>query len=155
MPEELPQGFYAESNFFSTVAVGYKQNIQNPTYLDVNTLVGVTSAQELLADILAINNSLYNLLSTPKGSRIFQPLYGSNLMNLIHEPADDLTAWRIRNELIDAIYKWEPRVRLIVGETSVIAYPEGDMGFPGFKVQVAYEILISNIISKLDFVITQ
>lgn len=152
MAEELPSGFFAESNFFSTVAVGMKQNVQNPTYLDINTLVGVTSAQELVADVLAINNSLYNLLSTPIGSRIFQPLYGCSLLELVHEPVDDLTAWRIRNELIDAIYKWEKRIRLIVKATKIEVRPEND---PGYNVQLAYEILLSNFTAKVDFVLTQ
>ncbi len=150
MAEELPNGFFSETNLFSGVAIGFKQNISNPVYLDVNTLVSDTQP-ELVADILAINNSIFNILSTHKGSRIFRPTYGSNLLNLIHEPADQLTEWRIKNELIDAIERWEPRIRLLAGATKVQKLASGTE----YQVFIAYEILISKVITKVEFVLTQ
>ncbi len=52
------------------------------------------------------------------------PLFGSRILEFIHEPLDHITCALIRFELIDAIRRWEPRVILDKAGTSVTPYPE-------------------------------
>ena len=70
-----------------------------------------------------IKKSVINIIKTHKGSRIYDPDYGTNLHRLIHE----LNIERIRNiaknEIQHAITKYEPRAKI----TRIEAYPNGEM----------------------------
>lgn len=70
-----------------------------------------------------IKKSVLNILKTHKGSRIYDPDYGTNLHRLIHE----LNIERIRNiaknEIEHAITKYEPRATVL----RIEAYPSGEV----------------------------
>jgi len=70
-----------------------------------------------------IKKSVENLIKTPKGSRVYDPEYGTNLHRLIHE----LNIERIRNiaktEIQFVIEKYEPRVKI----TRIEAYADGSV----------------------------
>lgn len=59
-----------------------------------------------------INQSLFILFETPIGTRIFLPDYGTNLKNYRFEPNDDILVEALRQELIMAVTKWEPRINI-------------------------------------------
>jgi Phage baseplate assembly protein W len=69
-------------------------------------LVEVGTDEEL------IQGNIVQILGTRKGERVMLPLFGSRVMDFIHEPIDDITLQLLRVELVDAIKMWEPRVRL-------------------------------------------
>ena len=56
--------------------------------------------------------SLYVLLSTPIGSRVMRPEYGSELSDLLDSPITDATRFQINKAIFNAVAQWEPRFKL-------------------------------------------
>ena len=75
------------------------------------------------SDIQLIEGNIIQILGTRRGERVMLPLFGSKVMQFIHEPLDNVTCALIRHDLIDAISMWEPRVTLDKKNTTVIPYP--------------------------------
>lgn len=91
------------------------------TYTGMFRLFPVASSSEdgfVVNDKDVIKESLLNIIKTNKGSRIYDPDYGTELYKLVHE----LNIQRIRNiatsEITRVIEKYEPRAELL----SVNAY---------------------------------
>ena len=61
----------------------------------------------------AIARSLRNLVLTERGERPFQPNLGSGVNALLFENMDQITASVVRDEIINVIDSFEPRVDLI------------------------------------------
>ncbi|MBL5919772.1 GPW/gp25 family protein [Lelliottia amnigena] len=57
-----------------------------------------------------IRQSVNDILSTPLGSRVMLPGYGSNLHRLVDHPEDTMTSIRIVMSTAVAIARWEPRI---------------------------------------------
>lgn len=113
--------------------------ISQVVWLDVNTQIDLNGKPDLVANAQAINNSLFNLFRCNIGARgpIFQPEYGTGLMNLLEEPMDYITANKIRMVLIQAIQRWEPRVEVDQNRTRV----DPNNALAAFQVQVYYNII--------------
>jgi phage baseplate assembly protein W len=127
--------------------VPFEKRSVGATWLDVNTRVG-NGLPILVPDRLAIRNSLQNLFACPIGARgrIFQPKYGTLIYNLLHEPADNTTASKISASLIQAIARWEPRIRIDVHNTSVV-YRQAIFGY---VVTITYwEVLTSQQVREV------
>lgn len=116
-------------------------------WVDVNSNFGEDVDPELVTEIKAINNSLFNLFNCPIGSRPFEREYGSNLLAALFEPADGETASFLDLSIYQAIRRWEPRIRMSI-QSSLITR-EGD----AFTVSIAYTILRTNLQAKYDFTI--
>lgn len=119
-------------------------------YRDVNTLVGQITDPELVDNEKAIRNSIYNILTTPLGSRYRQPDYGSRLAHFVHEQTDNGTAFELEALLVQAIERWEPRVQIIRPQTKVTALPLG-----GFDIVITYSIPRLNQISGLGMTVNR
>ncbi len=113
--------------------------IEDVVWLDVNSRLSKNGRPDLLPNVQAINNSLYNLFTSPVGSRgpIFQPEYGTSIYSILHEPLDLITSNKLRMVLIQSIQRWEPRIELDLNRTSVIP----DYRRSAFVVQVAYNLV--------------
>lgn len=59
-----------------------------------------------------INQSLFILFDTPKGSRLMLPEYGSDIHKYKFEPLDTVLMERIRYTLSQDIARWEPRISM-------------------------------------------
>ena len=57
-----------------------------------------------------IDQSIYVILSTPKGSRFGNREFGSDLIKMVFEQNDTILQDLIRIEVNEAISRWEPRV---------------------------------------------
>lgn len=57
-----------------------------------------------------IRQSVMDILSTPLGTRVMLPLYGSNLQSLVDHPDDRVTAIRVVMATAVALARWEPRI---------------------------------------------
>jgi phage baseplate assembly protein W len=101
-------------------------NLSSAIYTDLNSLVGVVSDPILITDEKAILNSIYNIITTPIGTRYRYPDYGSVVLFLINDPADDITAFKIESGLVQAVQRWEPRAQIIREQTKVTADPIGN-----------------------------
>lgn len=87
------------------------QKIYSDIDLTFNKMLG-TNDLALRYDNQAVISSVRNLLSTNFYERLFQPNVGSNVQNLLFEPANDLTAGILRNEIRTTIENYEPRVKI-------------------------------------------
>lgn len=117
-------------------------NPEQIVWSDVNSRIGLVGKPDLLTNVGAINNSLYNLFRTPIGARgpIGQPEYGTNLPFILHEPLDYITANKIKIVIIQAIQRWEPRIYVDMKSTSV----DIDRNNNAFKAVVRYTIVANN-----------
>ena len=75
-------------------------------------------------DIKLIEGNIIQILGTRKGERVMLPLFGSRILDFIHEPLDHITCALLRFELINTIKMWEPRVILDRKNTTITPYPE-------------------------------
>lgn len=57
--------------------------------------------------------SITDILTTPIGSRIMRPEYGSRIFDLIDRPVNPEFLVDLYYEAVVAIKRWEPRVRVI------------------------------------------
>lgn len=93
-----------------------------PTFSDVNLSIDELSPTELVVDEEAIQKSIFMILGTPVGSRVFRRDFGAKLDALLFEPMDDITVQRIKSGIISAISRWETRLFL----TDVTVSPDYD-----------------------------
>ena len=56
-----------------------------------------------------LKQSLQDLLTTPLGSRVMRPEYGSHLFELIDAPLNQATLAQMYAATAEAINRWEPR----------------------------------------------
>ena len=65
-----------------------------------------------LGGIDHLRQSVRDILMTPIGSRVMRRSYGSNLFDLIDQNLTPLVLAQIYAASIDALRKWEPRLRI-------------------------------------------
>jgi phage baseplate assembly protein W len=87
-----------------------------------------------------IEQSITTILLTPKGTKIFEPEFGSELLSYIDRPAPQYIP-RIVAEVWRAIQRWEPRVNLLKVEVK-----------PAFSDGYRFEIVLIYEIKKLNTV---
>lgn len=87
---------------------------------------GMTRSPQLVH----IHQSLTDIFTTPIGSRIQRRDYGSHLFALIDSPMNPTGRLRLAAALVDAAYRWEPRV--------TITYARIDVGRDG-KTTLDYQ----------------
>ena len=107
---------------FKDLSASFENNPQN------NDLIGLRNEN-------AIARSVRNLVQTIQGERPFQPVLGSNVQNLLFDNMDKLTASAIKQEIINTIENYEPRVEM--GEVTV----EPNYDNNEFQVSVQYYIV--------------
>ena len=95
----------------------------------------------------AIKQAVKNLILTLPGEKPFQPLVGSNVSQLLFEPMDDFTGDAVKEEVINTINRFEPRVRL----TNVTV--KSDFDNNSFNVTVEYKIVGVPIVETVEFVL--
>ena len=84
---------------------------------------------------------------TAPGEKPFQPLVGSNISQLLFEPMDDFTGDAVKEEVINTINRFEPRVRLQNVITKAIFQSNS------FHVTVTYRIVGIPITETIEFVL--
>ncbi len=60
----------------------------------------------------AIKSDLIHLILTAKGTRYYMPDFGTNLLQFIFEPNDQLTLGDIKQELVEVVSKYIPNLRI-------------------------------------------
>lgn len=68
------------------------------------------STGKTLSGIDHLKQSVVDILTTPKGSRLMRRSYGSDLFSLIDNPTNTETIADIIAESADALKKWETRI---------------------------------------------
>lgn len=70
------------------------------------------SGIEQVDGIERVNQSITHILSTPIGSRVMRRDFGSRLHELPFEVLDETTVALVQHFVIEAIVRWEKRIRL-------------------------------------------
>lgn len=78
-----------------------------------------------LAGTEHIRQSLVDILTTPLGTRVMLPEYGSSLFDLVDNPTDPSLAMKMIMSCAGALARWEPRIR--VDKISVGAVNKGQI----------------------------
>lgn len=71
----------------------------------------------IVNDKNVVKHSILHLLKTHKGSRVYDPDYGTNLHKLIFEPNIQRTRNIAKTEIESVIKKYEPRAQLLSVES--------------------------------------
>lgn len=83
------------------------QGIKFPYFADQRGTISLSR------EIERINQSLFLLFETPKGSRLMLPEYGSDLYKYKFEPNDAILQEQIRYSVVDDVSRWEPRINVL------------------------------------------
>jgi len=86
-------------------------------YSDLNQLTPTVSP--LVMGVDAVYQSITNILSTPKKTRLFNFHFGADLEELLFEPMDEIITFKIFNLVIDVIQRWDNRVKISNSESYV------------------------------------
>lgn len=89
------------------MALTQKYGIKYPFTLENN--------EELYMDLNltqedSLKSRLLHVIFTPKGQRLRNPDFGTDLIKYIHEPADETTFERLKNDITQQVYKYVPDV---------------------------------------------
>lgn len=95
----------------------------------------------------AIKQSIRNLILTVPGEKPFQPSIGSRVSELLFEPLDNFTSDAVRQEVINTIQQYEPRVTL----TSVKINTRFSEN--AFDVVIEYKIVGLPTVETIEFVL--
>ena len=63
--------------------------------------------------VRSVRQNVKLILTTPKGSDVHRPDFGSDLWKFTDQPLNAITLGRIKAEITDAIEKWEPRAKVL------------------------------------------
>jgi len=128
----------------------YQLDLQNATWIDVNTRFTLNNLPDRLSDGLAIvKSSLYNLFNCIPGqrARTFQPTYGSIWLHFLQEPICDATSMKMETFMIKSIEQWEPRITIDLARTSITP----DTSIPGYLVRIAFFLPNVPNLQQLEF----
>ena len=103
-------------------------------YSDINSIDPLKNP--LSINVKAVFNSIYNILNTRPGERLFLPTFGCDIEDVLFEPMDEGTSLVIYQRIIEAIETWEPRVIMDYGRTDVVAYPDKNT----YHITIAFSI---------------
>jgi phage baseplate assembly protein W len=67
----------------------------------------------LKKDILAVKQSVINILMTNRGEKVFDPDFGGSLRDYLFENYDSITAAAIRSRITTSLLNYEPRVEIV------------------------------------------
>lgn len=96
-------------------------------------------------DLEHLRNSLKDILSTPKGSRVELRSYGSDLYQLIDRPVNSSLVMHMRQTIFEAVEKWEPRIAI---DKVILNLDEINLGKVGVILEGWY--LLENRPLRLD-----
>jgi len=94
-------------------------------------------------------SSILAILLTPIGTRIMLPEFGSQLPELVFETNDDLLQQQVRAYVVDAVQRWEPRVRVRDVKCYRDQYDDNAL-----HVEVTYESVTDGLVTTNQFALS-
>jgi phage baseplate assembly protein W len=83
----------------------------------------------------AINQAIYNIIKTPRGARVMNPLFGAGIESFLFEPLTEDVAQGIGKTIVSQILLWEPRIEILSTQVNVFESPS-----PGYEISIRYMI---------------
>ncbi|MEA4909113.1 MAG: GPW/gp25 family protein [Chloroflexi bacterium] len=68
---------------------------------------------ELVSAEKDIEQSIAIILGTRRGERVMRPEFGCQAHDLLFEPRDAVLASKLRDDVSEALARWEPRIQVI------------------------------------------
>ena|ERR1035437_8937054 len=65
-----------------------------------------------LSNIAHLRQSIRDILTTPLGSRVMRPNYGSKLFSLVDAPMNSTNILALFSATAQALKRWEPRIKI-------------------------------------------
>ena len=96
-----------------------------------------------------IRSQIMHVIFTPKGQRIREPAFGTDLIKFIFEPNEEVTWDGLKNEIIDAVQTYVDNV--ILNDIKVAKSEENDTAV---YVRIDYSIKQGNKLIK-DSIVTE
>ena len=127
-----------------------KNFTRSRTFKDIDIAMGrnpFTDDLGVVKNDNSIKQAIKNIVLTAPGEKPFQPLVGSRVYQLLFEPLDPFTADTIRDEIINTINQYEPRVELT--QIDVTPIYEGNK----LNVTIEYRIVGLPIVETISFVL--
>lgn len=119
-------------------------------YKDLNLNLLKKSNEQILSNEQVINQSLYNLFNTTKGSRFFNRDFGSGLKQLIGEPLNGTLISEARLIILDDISRYEPRISIeSASNISVIPDPDNYSLFIKINYVIVENGQVGNFYSEI------
>jgi phage baseplate assembly protein W len=98
--------------------------------------VSNTGDLSVVTNRAAINQSLFNIIKTRKGSRVGNPEFGAGVETFLFEPLTQDTAEAMGKAIVSQITLWEPRINILSTEMKVYDAPQA-----GYELSIRYIIL--------------
>lgn len=86
-----------------------------------------------------VKSQLMHVIFTPKGQRLRNPEFGTDLIKYIFDPSDTTTWESVKNEVKDSVSRWVNNVK--INDIQVVKNVENDLEI---YVRVDYEISVGN-----------
>lgn len=93
-----------------------------PIFSDLNSITA--AVKPLLTDEAAVYQSIYNIFNTRPGERLFLPEFGLDLDEELFSLMDDVSALTLLTKIIQAVERWEGRVRIDPSRSQVTPEPD-------------------------------
>lgn len=100
-----------------------------------------------LKNTSAIKAALKNIMLTKRTEKLMVPDFGTNIYEALFEPMDDLTADRIRNEIINVLGQYETRIS--IRKVNVNQYPYEN----AYQISVTYRIVGTPMTERVSFIL--
>ena len=118
-------------------------------YSDLNYIK--PSIGDKVYDVDSVFQSIFSIIGTKKGERVFRPTLGLSLTSYLFEPCDELTARSILYDVSNVMAQ-EPRVKFNVNKSSVVPIPEEKL----FIITIVFNVLgFSHTEKSLNLVLKQ
>ncbi len=98
-----------------------------------------------ILDEKSINQSIRNILLTKKGEVPFDPLFGSDVSQLLFEKISPVTEAILEDEIVTALTNYEPRIKII--DITCNGDPDNHV----YNVRLEYLIIFLSISTVLEF----
>lgn len=89
--------------------------------------------------VVDIDESILMVLTTAPGERLMRPLFGCRIWELLFEPINANTLGLMREAVIEAIGRWEPRVDV---DEVILKAGAGDTG--EVRIDIRYTVRTTN-----------
>lgn len=111
-----------------------------------------TGAVTLSEEEAHIRASIRQILGTRIGERLMRPEFGSRIHELVFEPNDQVLKSLVRHYVIEALERWEKRIRMLKVEVEVPSLPT-DQNL--VLVRICFNLKRSQVNYSLDYLFFQ
>lgn len=108
------------------------------TYSDINQTT--PSKKDLVADHESVRQSIYTILNTEFGERLFLPEFYGGIESILFNQIDSVTDFVILNRLANAVEKWDNRVQLDMNSSTITKHEDEN----------TYELNLTYIVKGLN-----